>query len=377
LKINEYGVDGFLGLLHCLLLMDDTVILATSRRAMVKKLKLLVESTKALKYTKVHPVKSKFFAINTNDKEPFVIEDIVISHTDLYVYLGTFMSDDTINQQVIQHIDKKQSHARKLYSFLSKNADAPFCVKRQVWDSALTFAILYSCESWWTRNLTCVQSTYLATAKALLGVRMQTPSDLVYIELDIPSVQCLVKKKQIDFLQKVKNSEFFEKCPLKVVLNMARDCKCPMGLYLSELESSHIDPVTQFKNSIREKVTSSQSSRCTAYKCINPTLSTHEMYSRQSHVFEQHRIATTRILVGSHLLKVETGRWSRIPRENRTCSCGNAVQTEDHVLINCPETDNLRQRFSQLPFTSTADLMGSPQISQLCKYCYEVLNLYA
>ncbi len=29
-KIAEYGVDGFLGLLHCLLLTDDTIILATS-----------------------------------------------------------------------------------------------------------------------------------------------------------------------------------------------------------------------------------------------------------------------------------------------------------------------------------------------------------
>ncbi len=37
-KIVKYGVDGFLGLLNCLLLMNDTVIFATSRTTMQRKL---------------------------------------------------------------------------------------------------------------------------------------------------------------------------------------------------------------------------------------------------------------------------------------------------------------------------------------------------
>ncbi len=35
---------------------------------------------------------------------------------------------------------------------------------------------------------------------------------------------------------------------------MAKDFKSPMGIYLSELESTHIDPVAQFKISVSEKV---------------------------------------------------------------------------------------------------------------------------
>ncbi len=44
-------------------------------------------------------------------------------------------------------------------------------------------------------------------------------------------------------------------------------------------------------------------------------------------------VACTRIRLSSHRLRVETGRWDRIPFENRTCLCG-AVQTEEHVLLN-------------------------------------------
>ena len=40
-KLKEFGEDGFLGNLHSLLFMDDTVILATSREAVAKKLHIL------------------------------------------------------------------------------------------------------------------------------------------------------------------------------------------------------------------------------------------------------------------------------------------------------------------------------------------------
>ncbi len=47
-SIRSYGRDGFLGGVHSLLLMDDTVILATTRQAMYAKLRLLYESTKSI-----------------------------------------------------------------------------------------------------------------------------------------------------------------------------------------------------------------------------------------------------------------------------------------------------------------------------------------
>ncbi len=36
----------------------------------------------------MHSTKSKYFAVNTGDREPFILGDAVISYQDLYVYLG-------------------------------------------------------------------------------------------------------------------------------------------------------------------------------------------------------------------------------------------------------------------------------------------------
>lgn len=374
-KIAEFGVDGFLGVLHCLLLMDDTVILATSRDAMSIKLALLMEATKQTDMS-IHPIKSKYFAINTLDQEPFVIDDVVISYQDVYTYLGTPISNSSMQKQVAQHAGSKQSHVRKFASFLARNCDAPFVVKRAVWESCLSSSILYSCESWMVNNVTPIHTQYLTSVKELLGVRTQTPSMLIYVELDTPSVQALIKKRQIDFLNKTKQSSHFNGSPLQKTIDMAKEAKCPMGLYIQELEAIANDPVTEFLADNRESVQNSEASRSVIYREINPDLSVHKMYC-DTNVCERQRIFTTRLRLSSHRLKIETGRWSRIPREDRVCSCGVDVQSEEHVLTQCSLTQHLRDRFNSLVFTDIASLMACEHVQSVCQYCYQVISQMA
>ena len=59
------------------------------------------------------------------------------------------------------------------------------------------------------------------------------------------------------------------------------------------------------------------------------------------------RIAFTRLRTSSHRLKIETGRWSRVPREMRVCQCGEGVQTEEHVLVGCNLTKGIRERYGE------------------------------
>ena len=97
------------------------------------------------------------------------------------------------------------------------------------------------------------------------------------------------------------------------------------------------------------------------------------MYTCAS-VTERDRIATSRLRLGSHSLRVETGRWSRTPRENRLCICDN-VQDEIHVLLHCPLTHHLRHEFPSLTFQSIDELMtGDP--SAVTTFCRKVLETY-
>ena len=59
------------------------------------------------------------------------------------------------------------------------------------------------------------------------------------------------------------------------------------------------------------------------------------------------RIAFTRLRTSSHRLKIETGRWSRVPREMRVCQCGEGVQTEEHVLVGCNLTKGIQERYGE------------------------------
>ena len=82
--IKTFGPDGFLGNLHSLLYMDDTVVLATSRQAMEAKLHLLNESAKSI-HMEIHPSKSQYIAINAKDKKPFDMNEVRIGCTDKYI----------------------------------------------------------------------------------------------------------------------------------------------------------------------------------------------------------------------------------------------------------------------------------------------------
>ena len=100
------------------------------------------------------------------------------------------------------------------------------------------------------------------------------------------------------------------------------------------------------------------------------------MYS-SNHVCEHHRIATTRLRLSSHYLKVESGRWARIDYQDRTCDCGPYVQDEAHVLLSCQRTRHLRTRFGgRLVFTDLQTLMSCDG-KELTNYCDLVLQIFS
>ncbi len=335
-KVKEFGPDGFLYMVHLLMLMDDTVIFTTSRRDVEQKLALLMETTVAL-HMSCHPVKSKFMTVNKSNTEPFIINDITILYTDAYVYLGSPTSNTPMQKQVADHMSQKKCHVRKFSSFLQKNSDAPYSIKKLVWNSTVSSAVMYSCESWWVKNLGAC-TAYLGSIKELLGVRTQTLNDTVCAESKLLPIQAFVKKRQVDFLKKVRSRPDFETSPLKFIMDLAVQCRSPMGKYLIELDKLHGDPDTLFYRELRNRLESASSARASTYRDINSDFSVHPMYQPNHYICELHHIATTRLRLSSHRLRIETGRWSRIPREERLCSCGENVQTESHVLLQGPQT---------------------------------------
>ena len=102
-----------------------------------------------------------------------------------------------------------------------------------------------------------------------------------------------------------------------------------MGLLLETLATDGFQPKNNCSEGLerlRVNINNSEKTRDKTYKEINPSLSTSVIYCKDSKIPEYARIAITRLRLSSHRLRIETGRWSRLPKEERLCSCG-MIQT--------------------------------------------------
>ena len=196
--------DGFLAWIHLLVLMDDTVLLATNRKIINKKVNLLVQFCK--KYGMViNEKKTKLMVINGSpiDKEPIIVNRLIIKYCDLYMYLGSpFTSDGSLSSAVKAHAREKMAHFHKCIGFINNNSDLPFAIKKRVFDACLLSAILYGCESWLNGDLKPVCKLYNWALKQMLGVRLTTCNDVCYIESGYAPLKALVKFKQSNFFYK-------------------------------------------------------------------------------------------------------------------------------------------------------------------------------
>ena len=341
--------DSFLQWLHVLMLMDDTVIFASSRERLIEKLKVLGDFCDSHGMV-INKGKTKFMVINgrESDKLPIHIGDIVIEWCYKYTYLGSvFTTDGSTRTALQEHVNAIQKHLNKLILFLNKNVDMPFFVKRKVVDAAFNAAILYGCESWIDVNLKPVEKLYNSALRHLLGVRNTTSTDLLLVECGFPPLHALVKHKQQTFFNKmISERRHMSDDPLMFALDLTRVSNKRTYSYIDQvMNGPHY--ITSALGELHHRIAVSDRTKYRTYREINPELSVHAVYSERpsegrTSVPELYRKSFTRMRLSSHRLKIETGRWSRIPQEQRLCQCGLSVQDKQHILVNCPLTQHLR-----------------------------------
>ena len=197
-------IDSYLGNLHVLMLMDDTVIMATSREAC----KIKFESV--LKFCdefgmELNVSKTKFFVINSEptDKEPLIVGDKVINYCWKYLYLGAWFTDDAKTKSALKlHENNLQDNLNKFIIFCKVNTEMPYYYKSLVMDAAVVSSIFYGCESWLTENPDIAIKTYNQLLKRLLGVRPNTSPDLCLIESGKSPAKAIIQNKLKNFLEK-------------------------------------------------------------------------------------------------------------------------------------------------------------------------------
>ncbi len=123
-------IDGFLAWLHVLVLMDDTVLLSTSRRGMISKIGILNQfcGTHGMS---INMNKTKFFVIHgsASDGEPMKVGGLTVEPCEQYMYLGSpFTADGSTSSAIKVHVHQKMCQVLKFVSFVTKNNDVPFYI---------------------------------------------------------------------------------------------------------------------------------------------------------------------------------------------------------------------------------------------------------
>lgn len=374
--------DGFLGWLHTLVLMDDTVLLSTSREGMISKIRILKEYCTEHGMI-INVLKTKFFVISgtEGDAGPLCVDGLTIEPCTSYIYLGSpFTSDGSVSSAVQCHAKNKLSHVLKFVSFVNKNNDTPFIVKRRVFEAALMSGILYGCESWIGADLKPIVKLYNWSLKQLLGVRKTTPNDVCYAEAGYPSLPDLVRLKQHMFFSRmVSERSDLRDDPLMFTIELVNRDNTTTSRIIREYCIRNVPDSKSLIRNVYDRIAASNGSRCVVYRTMNPGYVTHSVYKDRHTVNDRHRISFTRFRVSGHSLCIESGRWNRrgrgrLPVEERLCLCGE-IQTEKHVVEDCPVSADIRQAFD---LSSLEELFNGKYPNELsCKIIHDILQLYA
>ena len=62
----------------------------------------------------IHPNKSKYLCVNSNDTAPIILGNVIINPTDKYVYLGAPILNSEIEQQIELQLQQKHGYVQNV-----------------------------------------------------------------------------------------------------------------------------------------------------------------------------------------------------------------------------------------------------------------------
>ena len=317
---------------------------------------------------------TKLLVINgtKRDRAEFVIKTVTVKHAESYIYLGSpFTEDGYIRTVIDMHVKSRNADLNKFKIFCAANATMPYKYNKEVLEAAIISTLLNTDASWFTERLKKLEQSYIGALKALLDVRETTRTDVVLLETGMPTLKEFIRKKTVAFVKKNVRGDI-EDTPLAKAYKLCERKGTPGYAYIKRL-LDHPD-VANLDN-IKQHFVNEQGSKAVTYRQINPELKVHQVYKTDQYIDERKRSVFTKFRLSSHSLKIETGRWSRIAREDRLCDCGG-IQDESHVVFDCTKTEGVREKFvvSRQVYNNVGELMENHDCVKLVDFIDECMK---
>ena len=207
-----------------------------------------------------------------------------------------------------------------------------------------------------------IEKVQLSFFKQLLGVRKQTSTNAVLLELGSYPLQLRAIKASVKNWERIKQSNCNklliaayteatnEKLPWITSIREVFDSNEMLQTYLSneiETRESHLPHMLLFNRMIgtfNQKALDGikDSSKLKLYSCLKRVTRPEKYLSSITNI--KHRVDLTRLRLSSHSLHIETGRHTSTKPEDRICTLCNtgAIEDEIHTLIQCRMYDDIR-----------------------------------
>ena len=186
-----------------------------------------------------------------------------------------------------------------------------------------------------------------------LSLKRNTPNDVLYIESGMKSLKCEVYKRQYKFWRKIlKDIDDSPNTPITDIYKQAIKYKLPYVKHYMNLHNEFTDAddcMRYYENTekssreknIREKADMDTDGILGTYNSINPTLVSPSFYHSYL-CTEYERKILTKYRTGGHRLRIQTGRFGDVSRDQRMCRCGDDIQSLHHVLFTCTLQESVR-----------------------------------
>ncbi len=392
-----------------LLWADDILLLSTSEKGLQDKLNVL-QSYCADNKLKVNTDKTKIMIFNKSgrslDSTKFYYNKTTLDHVRVYKYLGFCV---TPSGEIKTGLEDLRIRALKALAKIRKSLGSHF--HSNILNTIHLFnymvrPILLYCSDFWgclkqPKN-NPITKLHLSFCKQLLGVRKQTNTSCVLLELgSIPILLHAIKAtiKNWERIRKHDCSKLLTKAYSECIYSnltwssSIRDTFSSNGLHyiFSSTQLSrgnqplpHNRLFTRLVDQFHQKTFSDiqSSSKLKLYSSLKTDTGLENYLLHISNV--KHRQSLTRLRLSSHSLNVETGRHRKLVREDRICTlCRNGVEDETHFLITCPFYKDVRNKFSELFCFSchldspskVLDLLKRDNMNSVAKYIHEALDL--
>jgi hypothetical protein len=294
--------------------------------------------------------------------------DDILTVSNKIPYLGIiFTSNGIFNQAQIALAEKANKSIFMLYKKLSYFKDLKPSFMLDMFEKFISPVLFYGCEVWGFHPAKNVEALHLRYCKNVLKVRKNTLNVCVYGELGRFPLIILRNIRIIQYWLKIvlgQKSHYVNICYNDALLNIdvgrqttwvksVRSLLMKYGFgevwynqgvgnFNSFMKIFRERCFDHFKQDWHSEIT--EHSRSRFYLHIKPVHCFSEYLDKIS--VPKFRIALTRLVVSSHNLEIETGRWKRpiIQPNNRFCPhCPMKIGDEYHLIFECHLYDTIRK----------------------------------